>query len=87
MNDYNVCTIGKVALVNISFTCSANKGSTDIIVSGLPVPKSAVPVACSKNLGAGNSQALITTAGNLINNWDGFESGKKYFCNVSYVIN
>ena len=84
--DHNVYTVGNMAFVNLAFSLTAAPSSTQIFISNLPVPKVLVPIVASKNAGGGNYQAFITTSGNLMNNYDGFANGSKYFVSCSYAI-
>lgn len=74
-----------LVVINIAFTPSGSIGSTGTLISNLPSPKKAVNVTAAKNLGAGNSQAILNTSGNIRNDYDGFDSGKKYHVNFCYV--
>ena len=85
INDQFVYQMGKLVVVNVSATVgSSTLGSQADIITGLPAPVAAVPVVGCKNLGAGNAQAILNTNGKIVNNWDGFDAGKKYFFNFSY---
>ena len=86
INDCHCYTSGKLACINISFTMAADASSTQVLLSGLPIPKTYVPVIAVRNLGGGGFQCNITISGNLANNYDGFTSGKKYFINCCYAI-
>lgn len=86
ISDQHCYQFGKIVCVNISVTIgSSDLASQAIIVSGLPPAKTYVPVVGCRNLGGGNSQAIMSAAGNIINNWDGFAAGKKYFFNFVYA--
>ena len=86
LTDHHCYTVGNLACINISFTMSADAGSTDNLITGLPAAAIAVPVIAVRNLTGGGSQAYITSNGTLRNNWDSFVNGKTYYVNCCYAI-
>lgn len=86
INSHHCYTAGNLACINLQFTMSADAGSTEYLMAGLPAPAVEVPIIAVRNLVGGGSQAVITVNGALKNNWDSFLNGKTYYVNCCYAI-
>ena len=86
INDSYCYRIGRIVTINISFTMTADATSTQQLIKGLPQPAAAIPIIAVRNLGGGGYQCFLTQSGNINNNYDAIQSGKKYFINAAYVI-
>lgn len=86
INDSYCYRIGKIVTINISFTMTADATSTQQLIKGLPQPAAAIPIIAVRNLGGGGYQCTISQNGNITNNYDAIQSGKKYFINATYAI-
>lgn len=86
ISSQNVYRIGKIVLVNIQITIgNSTISNTGTMVKGFPAPLQSVPLSGHRNQVGGSSQAVLSTGGNLNNDWDEFLASKKYHFNFAYA--
>lgn len=82
--DHSIYRIGRLVIVNISIRANATIAETEAMVCGLPLPSNTVPIIGVGNTSGNGYQAILSTTGNIANNWDGFSTGKVFFFNFAY---
>lgn len=85
IGDSHCYRIGKTVVVNISVVTQAAMTDSEVMVNGFPHPTKAVPITGHGNTGLGNYQGWLSTGGKIMNNYDGFQSGKRYYFNFAYI--
>ena len=85
IGDSHCYRIGKMVVVNIVVVTQAAMTDSEVMVNGFPLPTKAVPITGHGNTGLGNYQGWLSTGGKIMNNYDGFQSGKRYYFNFAYI--
>lgn len=81
-----IINYGHVVTVNIMVRINQTPGSTDTIITGLPVPVRETVITMHKRLGGGNYGVALSAGGNIYNMWEGIPTGE-YTITFSYISN